>query len=573
MAIDQLKFPERFSTINSDGVNNGGIVEYIENGTRYYDFLGTQAVKIDLSQDMFLDSSITKTVTLQAYANGVKEVMDYHLEESTSNLDVRFAATISYVDVNGNVLPSETYYDSEGNRQLLIGKFPYSFTLSGYGDITIGDAANKPIYFYPSAVNYGRDPVAGQDPNVVHPDGAFVFAKAYENTYPSLNGIITRDDFFEGWSGPSTPSLTAISYTADQYDNYFNWLDEHGDGTKITPDPSEKDPSEEGGGGSTDYNPGTKGPHGDDVGIPGLPTVSAVQSGFITMYNPSVANLRSLAGKLWSNDFFENIEKVMNDPFDAIICLNMIPFAPSTSGSTRILIGNYDSAVVAPIVSNQYKNISCGSVRIPENWRNFIDYENTTVDIFLPFVGFKPLNINDVMNDTLAVEYNCDILTGQATCFVTSNGYCLYQYACSIAAQIPLSGSQNSAMVTALSNMATSTISGFIAGGAVGAAGSALISGSSAAIAMQSKQVERGGSLNGAIGHLGGFTPYIVIHKPVQSLPSNYRSLKGYPSNIGGTLGSFSGYTEVSYVHLDGVDATDREKEEIDRLLKEGVIL
>lgn len=567
----ELVYNEHFSTVAPDGFNTG-ITEYIDNGTRYMNFVGTSApVRIEITTEMILDSSITKTVTLQEYANGIKQIMVYNVSPSSST-NIGIEAVGYFQDANGNTLPDLTVENPEGVRVSLRGSIPMGFTLTDYGRIPMGEAASKPIYFYPSYVQYGRDPVPGTTANNIYTSGVIFYGDYDERAYEPLTDVKKFNDVLDTWNY-SPVAFNFISGNEFPYDTYFDWMHSNGDGTNIIPDPTEKDPSEEGGGGSTDYKPGTKGPHGDDVGIPGLPTVSAVQTGFITMYNPSVANLRSLAGKLWSNDFFENIEKVMNDPFDAIICLNMIPFAPSTSGSTRILIGNYDSAVVAPIVSNQYKNISCGSVSIPENWRNFIDYENTTVDIFLPFVGFKPLNINDVMNDTLAVEYNCDILTGQATCFVTSNGYCLYQYACSIAAQIPLSGSQNSAMVTALSNMATSTISGFIAGGAVGAAGSALISGASAAIAMQSKQVERGGSLNGAIGHLGGFTPYIVIHKPVQSLPSNYRSLKGYPSNIGGTLGSFSGYTEVSYVHLDGVDATDREKEEIDRLLKEGVIL
>ena len=85
--------------------------------------------------------------------------------------------------------------------------------------------------------------------------------------------------------------------------------------------------------------------------------------------------------------------------------------------------------------------------------------------------------------------------------------------------------------------------------------------------------ISRSGDLSGAVGLLDDFLPYLIIHRPIQSLAENFKSFKGYPSNITATLSSLKGYTEVEYIHLKNIKATDAEIEEIEALLKEGVII
>ena len=110
-------------------------------------------------------------------------------------------------------------------------------------------------------------------------------------------------------------------------------------------------------------------------------------------------------------------------------------------------------------------------------------------------------------------------------------------------------------------------------GGALGAVGGAATSAISTATSKQS-DIERSGAITSNTGELGEFTPYIVIHRPVQSMPADFKTIKGYQSNITATLSQLTGYTEVDYIHLDGISgATDSELNEIERLLKDGVII
>jgi hypothetical protein len=66
---------------------------------------------------------------------------------------------------------------------------------------------------------------------------------------------------------------------------------------------------------------------------------------------------------------------------------------------------------------------------------------------------------------------------------------------------------------------------------------------------------------------------YLILNRPIQSLPSGFGENFGYPSNVTRTLSALTGFTQVDEVHLNGINATSDELAEIETLLKEGVIL
>ena len=91
---------------------------------------------------------------------------------------------------------------------------------------------------------------------------------------------------------------------------------------------------------------------------------------------------------------------------------------------------------------------------------------------------------------------------------------------------------------------------------------------------MSKVNIQRSGDISGSTGLLDDFVPYLIIHRPVQSLAKDFKNFKGYPSNITAKLSTLTGYTEVEYVHLQNITgATDAELVMIERLLKSGVII
>lgn len=331
------------------------------------------------------------------------------------------------------------------------------------------------------------------------------------------------------------------------------------------------DPSGPGGGDKPEYGP----TGGDPIDFPGLPTGSVFTTGLLSAYNPGSAELIGLASELWSNTFVNSLEKLMNDPFEAIVGLTMFPFdIPNTGNSVPIKIGNYTATQAANKVTAQYVTIAGGSFTVPRAWNNFLDYTQTQVDIFIPFVGFLPLDIDDCMGKTLTLSFNIDMLSGAGVALLKCDDSVLYAKPINVAVNIPLTGSSKAQLYTGLMNVATSAVSGAVVGGAAGAVVGGAAGAISTAATKPHSQVDRSGALSANTGVLGELNAYIVIHRPTQSLPKDFKTFTGYTSNITSPLAQCKGYTEVEYIHLTGISgATDTELKEIEDLLKKGVII
>lgn len=97
---------------------------------------------------------------------------------------------------------------------------------------------------------------------------------------------------------------------------------------------------------------------------------------------------------------------------------------------------------------------------------------------------------------------------------------------------------------------------------------------SAAALASTPPNYPRAGTFSDATNTMCAQVPYIIISRPSQSVPQNYGHYNGYPSNIYyNKLSMVSGYTELSEIHLDNVPGSVEELEELDSMLKGGVLL
>lgn len=388
------------------------------------------------------------------------------------------------------------------------------------------------------------------------------------------------ESFYYPFNGSSENILYINDMTA-----FNNWI--HGTDTSynvqdhITIGNSEEDqdkpiqdydPSQPGGGG------GNYDPNSDPIDFPALPTGGALSSGAIKAFAVDNTILNNLFNKLWDTSIFDvaTWQKLLDNPMDCIISLHAIPVIPSTSGSGNIKLGNFDSGIGAPYISGQYVTIDCGSKTLSEFWGSALDYAPyTKCSIYLPFIGIKPLDIDDVMKAAVHVKYNIDILTGDCVANIKCGQSVLYKYTGNMKQDIPVSGRQSNLPLKAF--QAAISMAGIAATGGASAAGGALHTGailSGASTVAGTKTVTtRSGSMAGSIGLLDDFVPYIIIHRPIQSLANKFSGFKGYPSNISSQLGNLSGYTEVEYINLGNISATDAELSEIKNLLESGVLI
>lgn len=321
------------------------------------------------------------------------------------------------------------------------------------------------------------------------------------------------------------------------------------------------------GGGTGDFD-GT----GDDIDIPGLPSLSAVDTGFITLFNPSAGQLKNLANYMWSNGFdLDTFKKLFADPMDCVLGLSIVPVAVPNGGSKTVNVGNISTDIAMTAAASQYVEVDCGTLNVNEFWGAYLDYDPyTKAEIYLPYIGAHPLAVDDIMGKPVHVVYHVDILSGACTAFVKCGGSVLYEFIGQCSSSIPITGNDWTNVINGVISIAGAIGSMVATGGA--SAPMALGSIASTAVNSMKPNVEKSGSMSGTGGMLAVQTPYLILTRPRQALPSGQNSFMGYPSFITENLGSLSGYTEIESVHLEGISATEQEISEIETLLKTGVI-
>ena len=367
-----------------------------------------------------------------------------------------------------------------------------------------------------------------------------------------------------------------------------------------------------GGGGSYGKLPDGSIEQSDPIDIPnGTVASPATATGFFTRYLADTNTISTFGRWLWTTDLGLQVAKavislIYGDPAQSVISLMSYPFNISTlpevlQSTGNIVWGNFNSGISSDILNSQASQIDWGTIQLNEYWGNFLDYSpHTKVSLYLPWgTGFVDLDPGECLPGTLNVKTNIDFSKGSCVHNVFGNGNLIGSFAGQCAQQIPVLSSDFASKVAGLVTAAAAGISASAVGGAGVLAEAAMgfpnatISGgddkvlasfsdakraagriatTSLAINRHPVNVTRNGGFTDGSAALGCQYPYVIISRPKQSMPVQYGSHFGYPSNIYRRLGTLTGYTEVGEIHLEGIPATDAELSELDRILKGGVI-
>ena len=379
---------------------------------------------------------------------------------------------------------------------------------------------------------------------------------------------------------------------------------------EVVTDPNADDPdpeTEEGGGG------GSHDPSSDIVPEEDITTLNSIKGGFITYYKITDAQLDNLADEVFSATIWDAIKNYFEKPQEIIAGLMLLPITPASGSSYYPKYGvNVLNDFALPEVAARFVEVSCGSIYVDEYYASCFDYSPyTQISIYLPFIGVRDIDVDEVMGKWITVKYRIDCYTGNclATILVgdgtAGSNTVRYQFAGNCGQQMPISSTDFSQVINGAIQFATVAVASIATAGAAGsAAGTAALSkgaeiseagtvaasaqaaaeqkaaadigGAAVSNVMNSKPiVTRSGSVGESIGMMSVLTPYIIKKVPRQSRPNKYNTFYGYPSNMSGTIGSFAGtgFTVVDTVKLKGIPATDGEIAEIERVLKGGIYL
>lgn len=353
------------------------------------------------------------------------------------------------------------------------------------------------------------------------------------------------------------------------------------------------------GDGADPYDPG------DDIDYPDNPDVGLSDSGLLTVYTPTPIQLRLLGNYLWSQGFVDSLVKsVYADPMDVIISLGLVPFNIPAAGTKGIKVGDRNASIGETVVTSNYPasdfiDIDCGSIHLKTTIGCYLDYAPYTKGhVYIPFVGYVPLDVDYYMSKHIGLKYKVELVTGTAIAFLLADGKVMQQFTCNVKIQVPLSSANAMQMWRSLveGTLAAGALvaTGGAAGGATIASGPAAMTAGGAVPAWEITTGEVSGSdaaniLNGITtkpsfqksnphtvsgGYLASkLKPYIILERPNMQVPTDQGKYTGYGAYATKRLGNLKGYTRVSSSRLSIPSATGSELVMIRKALHSGVII
>jgi hypothetical protein len=250
---------------------------------------------------------------------------------------------------------------------------------------------------------------------------------------------------------------------------------------------------------------------------------SELVSTFVNLYRVTNSEMKQLAVAR-----FVDSEGTTVDYGEFITQLYVLPFEISRDiigERDNIILGNYDSNVESTMLIDSKLYINGGLITAPNKYNNVYDYLNTTCTLRLPFFNPIILDVDNVIDKTISIQYIVDLYSGNCTVNISSSftGEIIHSETTNIVTQIPFIQKQNNSIVNQLSNANENLID----------------------------------------------NAFIEI---VRNIPYYANDIFGKATIVFDTVGSVTGYCEISDIQLI-TTATNEEKEEIETLLKNGVFI
>ena len=244
--------------------------------------------------------------------------------------------------------------------------------------------------------------------------------------------------------------------------------------------------------------------------------------GAIQVYKPSTSDMAELATKRFrANNTVDGITYSDIDLGSYITQFKRIFFDVATTSKSNILLGRHDTLINTDVVNNDDVTIDCGTVFIEGANGNELDTKIYKIKIVLPF--YEVVELPSIyMNKTIHIVYKCNVITGYADILinevVSNTDLLIVKYRCKVSQDLPYILSYD--------------------------------------------------KLNGALSDMQlNTSPKIILQK------NNTFIDKGYTTYKEGLISNEVGYFEVKDIVSMSVNATQKEKDLIQNILKSGVYI
>ena len=258
------------------------------------------------------------------------------------------------------------------------------------------------------------------------------------------------------------------------------------------------------------------------LGVAVEETPIVTKYGAIQVYKPSTSDMSSLATKRFrANNTVDGITFADIDLGSYITQFKRIFFDVDTNSKSNILLGVHDTQINTDVVNNDDVTIDCGSVFLEGANGNELDTKIYKIKIVLPF--YEVVELPSIyMNKTIHIVYQANVITGYSDILINevvdNTDLLIVKYRCKVSQDLPYILDYD--------------------------------------------------KLNGALSDMQlNTSPKIILQK------NNTFIDKGYTTYKEGLISNEVGYFEVKDIVSMSVNATQKEKDLIENLLKSGVYL
>lgn len=361
--------------------------------------------------------------------------------------------------------------------------------------------------------------------------------------------IPARAWYFEG--GSDNSQVDCYDWRPDETWTQIEGIPDNGYTTKVPYD------------NTTTGNGGVPDKEGDDIDdedLGDLNSLTAINSGLVTLYRPTQAELSSFASFLYTgitDSIADQLKKLVTNPLDYVIFVALCKFAPPIYGREEIAFCGIGSGVSADKIVNQFYDLDCGSITFNEQFNSFLDYSpNSKLKIYIPYCGVHDLNVDECMGSVISLKYRIDLLSGSAVAklkitrlrrktapFDCSINSYIYEFPCNVYLTMPLSATDWRGTYQSLVSLAGGVVGGIATGGVGGAM--SIASSVASAVTSNKVSVNRSGQIGSSYGYLGENKPYLILERPITSVPDQFEQWEGLESNILTKIANLNGYTEI----------------------------
>lgn len=304
-------------------------------------------------------------------------------------------------------------------------------------------------------------------------------------------------------------------------------------------------------------------------------SITSTNGDGLTYYYIDGTSLNQIVSYVYGSHIFHDSDKILN----AVVSAHILPilYVPTTANIGRVFLANVTRSVnTAHIITNRLVSGSMGTVDLTNSgYDDFNDFENTTASLYLPFVGRITIDIHAISRGIMTVDYVVDLFTGNIGYWVyTQSKDAVYPvlygtYSGNCAVEIPLCGSGRTGnMLGKILNAGSQIATGFAESKVKGA-----IEVYNAAQSFSDRIVNKSGANDVNSGTLVPYQCRLDIERKEVIRTADYAELNGIPAFDTVKLNTLSGFVKVQTVDLSGIVCEQSERDELRRLLEEGVYI